>query len=105
MRRSLLIAAALPPLAALLCSAPSARAAKVKVWHQHKPADFEKARLSHAVVSNEGTLRLSRRLKPFAGLEATHIWDLLEDKKGSLYAATGDAGKIYKVTPDGKSSV
>jgi WD40 repeat protein len=99
MRRYFLIAAA------LLLVAPATQAAKVKVWHQSKPADFDKAKLSHAVVSNEGTLRLSRRLKPFAGLEATHVWALLEDKKGNLFAATGDGGKVYKVTADGKTSV
>ena len=101
MRRSLLPAAA---LAALLLASPC-QAAKVKVWHQYKPAHFDKARLSHAVISSAGTLRLSRRLKPFAALEATHVWDLLEDKNGNLYAATGDAGKIYKITADGKVSV
>lgn len=100
MRRSLLTA-----LVSLLAAASPAPAAKVKVWHQHRPAHFEKATLRRAVVSNEGTLRLSRRLKPFAGLEATHVWDLAEDGKGNLYAATGDAGKVFKVTADGKVSV
>ena len=99
MRRYLLTAAA------LLLVVPASPAAKVKVWHQSRPADFDKAKLSHAVVSNEGTLRLSRRLKPFAGLEAAHVWALLEDTKGNLYAATGDGGKVYKVTADGKASV
>src|SRR5207248_4295189 len=65
----------------------------------------DKARLHRAVVSNEGTLRLSKQLKPFAGLEATHVWDVVEDKKGNLYAATGDGGKIYRVTPEGKVAV
>ena len=91
--------------AALFLLSPTTQAAKVKVWHQSKPADFDKAKLSHAVVSSEGTLRLSRRLRPFAGLEATHVWALLDDGKGNLYAATGDGGKVYKVTADGKVSV
>ena len=87
MRRSLLTAATLTVLLV-----PPARAAKVKVWHQFKPAHFDKAKFRHAVVSNEGTVRLSRRLQPFAGLEASHVWDLVEDKKGNLYAATGEGG-------------
>src|SRR3954470_7397775 len=100
MRRLLLSALAVT----LLCGSV-VQAAKVKVWHQHRPAHFDKARLRRAVVSNEGTLRLSKRLRPFAGLEATHVWDLVEDGKGNLYAATGDGGKVYKVTGDGKVSV
>ena len=41
-------------------------------------------------------------MKPLTGLDATHVWDVVEDKDGALLAATGDEGKIYKITPDGK---
>ena len=34
-----------------------------------------------------------------------YIWDLLLDKAGSLYVATGDHGEIYKVTTKGDHSV
>jgi hypothetical protein len=34
-----------------------------------------------------------------------YIWDLVLDKSGSLYVATGDHGEIYKVTPNGEHSV
>src|SRR5438132_4414574 len=91
--------------AVLLCLPSIGQAAKVKVWHHSAPAQFEKARLKHAVISSEGALRLSRQLKPLAALEATHVWDVVEDKSGNLFAATGDEGKIYKVTPPGKVSV
>src|SRR5947209_10350069 len=90
--------------ACLLAPAP-APAAKVKVWHHHTAAHHDKARLRHAVLSNEGALRLSRQLKPLAALEATHVWDVVEDKSGNLFAATGGEGKLYKITPEGKVSV
>ena len=97
--------------ATFLAAAPSScssaavgQAAKVKVWHQHTPAHYDKAQFKQAVVSSEGALRLSRQLKPLAGLDATHVWDVVEDKDGNLFVATGDEGKIYKVTPDGKVS-
>ncbi len=80
-------------------------AARVKVWHQHTPAHYEKAHLDHAVVSSDGVLRLARQLKPLANLEATHVWALIEDDQGNLIAATGDEGKIYKITADGQTSV
>ena len=57
------------------------QAAKVKVWHQQRPSNYEKAQLTHAVVSSEGTLRLSRRCQPLAGLDATHVWDVVEDAR------------------------
>jgi len=34
-----------------------------------------------------------------------YIWDLLLDKPGNLFVATGDHGEIYKVTPKGDHSI
>ncbi len=34
-----------------------------------------------------------------------YIWDLLLDKAGNLFVATGDHGEIYKVTPKGEHSL
>src|SRR6202011_428157 len=65
-------------------------AAKVKVWHHSTPANYEKARLRGLVVSSEGSLHLARQLKPLVALDATHIWDIVEDKSGNLFVATGD---------------
>jgi outer membrane protein assembly factor BamB len=101
MRRSLLAAA----VVLVVCFPVTVFAAKVKVWHQHTTGQYDKARFSHAVISSEGTLRLARQLKPLANLDATHVWDLAEDRDGNLFAATGDEGKVYKLTADGKTSV
>jgi hypothetical protein len=93
-------------LLAILAFTPSiVHAAKVKVWHHCTPGHHERAQLAGTVVTNEGALRLSRQLKPLAKLEAAHVWDLVEDRNGNLYAATGDEGRIYKVTPDGHATV
>jgi hypothetical protein len=91
---------------AVMLLAPSLLpAAKVKVWYQHTPAQYDKAQLKQMVLSNEGVLRLSRQLRPLAGLDATHVWDMVEDREGNLFVATGDEGKIYKVSADGKPVV
>ena len=91
---------------AVLLLGPSALfAAKVKVWYQHTPAQYDKAQLKQIVPSNEGVLRLSRQLRPLAGLDAAHVWDMVEDRDGNLFVATGDEGKIYKVSADGKPVV
>ncbi len=94
-------------LAALLVPGlPSlAFASKVKVWHHHAAAHYDKARLGGAVVTSEGAVRLSRQLSPFAGLDATHVWAVVEDRGGNLIAATGDEGKVFKVAPDGKATL
>src|SRR5581483_10070125 len=80
-------------------------AARVKVWHHYQPSHFEKAQFKQAVITSEGALRLSRQLKPLANLDASHIWDVVEDKNGNLFVASGDDGKLFKVTADGKVNI
>ncbi len=92
-------------VALMLLSPSFLLAAKVKVWYQHTPAQYDKAQLKQMVLSNEGVLRLSRQLRPLAGLDAAHVWDMVEDRDGNLFVATGDEGKIYKVSADGKPVV
>jgi sugar lactone lactonase YvrE len=88
----------------LLLTAP-AHAGKVKTWHHHRPGDHERAALAGVVVGSEGTLRLSRELRPLAQLDAAHVWAVAEDRAGRLYAATGDEGRLYRVGQDGKATV
>jgi sugar lactone lactonase YvrE len=92
-------------LAALLLGAVACEAGKVKVWQQQTPAHYEKAQFKQAVVSNEGTVRLSRQLRPLAAIDASQVWDVAEDGAGNLYVATGNEGKLFKVAADGKVSL
>lgn len=89
----------------LLLTLDLAHASKVKVWHQYQQSHFEKAKFQNAVITSDGIIKLSRFVKPISGLDAANVWDLAEDKAGNVYAATGDEGKLYKITPDGKASV
>jgi hypothetical protein len=91
--------------ALILCVSATSQAAKVKVWHHHAPAHYDKAQLKQTVISSEGAVRLSRQLKPLAAVEATHVWDVVEDRNGNLFAATGNEGKIFKIAADGKVTV
>jgi hypothetical protein len=91
-------------VAVLLVAAP-ADAGKVKTWFHHVAADYDKAKFDKAVVTSEGTLRLARELRPFADLDAAHVWDIVEDAAGNLLVATGDDGKLFRVTADGKAKL
>ena len=83
----------------------AADASKVKLWQHHAPAHYDKAKLKDTVVSSEGVVRLARLLRPLGDFKADHVWDVVEDGKGNLYLATGDEGKIFKISPEGKSSL
>jgi sugar lactone lactonase YvrE len=79
------------------------QAARVKTWHHERPVDQDKAEIKFLVMSSEGTLRLSRRFRALTRIDATHVWSVIEDASGSLYAATGDEGKVYRIGADGKA--
>src|SRR6266478_2330887 len=92
-------------IVALLIAASPALAGKVKLWQTATPADYDRAALRATAVGSEGTVRLARRLTPLPGLDVDHVWDVVEDKDGNLFAATGDEGKVYKINPSGDISV
>lgn len=91
------------PVAWVLIAATSLQAAKLKTWQVNTSAAYVGARFDHTVVSNQGTIRLARLLKPVTAshIDATHIWDMVEDKEGNLILATGSEGKLIKLTPAG----
>src|SRR5262245_43644451 len=92
-------------LALMLAASADLCAGKVKTWHHHRPGDQERAEFQQVVMSSEGTLRLSRKLRPIAKLDAAHVWAVVEDHQGALYAATGDEGKLYRIAPNGTADV
>lgn len=87
---------------ALVVLASFSEAGKVKVWTQQGASGFEKAQFKGTLVTSEGAVKLARQLTPVPGLDASHVWDLVEDKAGNVFAATGDEGKVYKLDPAGK---
>ena len=50
-------------------------------------------------------LDLSWTSSEYFAPETKYIWDLILDKAGNLFVATGDHGEIYKVTPKGEHSL
>src|SRR5580704_10760171 len=82
----------------------AAFASKLKTWHVETHAQYADARFENTVVSDRGAVRLARLLHPLAStkIDAAQIWDMVEDKDGNLYLATGGDGKLLKVTPAGE---
>jgi hypothetical protein len=74
--------------------------AKLETWRQDTPAAFGKARREGVVVTDGGRVRLGQSLRPTSKLDAVRVWDLARTADGTLYAATGDAGKVFR--NDGK---
>src|SRR5262245_14006763 len=77
--------------------------AKVETWRQEGPTAFAKSHRQGVVISDTGRVRLGHAISPFAPLKADRVWDLARTGSGVVYAATGDAGKIFRREPGAKS--
>lgn len=77
-----------------------------QIWEQQKQKDFESGKPENVSISSQGELMLAPQLDTFfEGTKEIYIWCLAEDSKGNIYAGTGNGGKIYRITPEGESSL
>jgi len=73
--------------------------AKLETWRQEGAAAFVKHHRERVVVSDQGKARLSQALVPTSPIAAERVWDLARANDGSVYAATGDSGKVFRRGP------
>ena len=77
-----------------------------QIWEQQSQKDFESGKPENVSLSSKGELMLAPQLDTFfKDSKEVFIWCLAEDSKGNVYAGTGNAGKIYRITPEGESSL
>jgi sugar lactone lactonase YvrE len=90
-------------VAALLCLAPrAAGAAATRIWVSDSAADFSAGEARGVSVTVEGALVLSDGLERVDGIAEAAIFDAARDAAGNMYLATGDAGKVLRISPTGK---
>jgi len=70
--------------------------AKLETWRQETASAFNKGHRERVVVSDTGRIRLGQSLTPVGKIDAARVWDLARTSDGVLFAATGDAGKVYR---------
>ena len=77
-----------------------------QIWEQQHQKDFDSGKLENVSLSSKGELMLAPKLDTFfQDTKEIYVWCLAEDSKGNIYAGTGNRGKIYRITPDGQSSL
>ena len=77
-------------------------AATSTAWDLSGYSDFLKGRLSGLVLTADGSLKAGPGLRFTASLDQPALWNIASAPDGSIYAATGHRGKIFRVSPDGK---
>ena len=89
-------------LAAVL---PAALASGTAAWEMSSYNDFIRGRFQGVSLSREGRISLAPKVETVFVSDQPVIWALAEGPDGSLYAATGNRGRVFRIDPAGKSSV
>jgi len=76
-----------------------------RTWEQSKFEDFGKGTTNGVAIRSSGYLELAPTFKAIATTPSTYIWAIASDKSGNVYAATGSPARIYRISPDGQSTV
>ena len=74
-------------------------------WKETGYDEFEKGTARGIAIRSTGQIELAPAFKAIYTSPSSFIWSIAADKDGVVYAATGAPARVYRVTPDGKSSV
>lgn len=96
----LLVAASL-----VTAAGQAVHAAGARFWQVSTQADFLKGDVEGLSIDQHGRLVLGPAATPVGDSAAPFIWALLPAADGSLYAGTGNDGRVYKYARDGSRSV
>jgi hypothetical protein len=89
----------------VLAFAAAAAAEGTRLWKQTGYEDFERGTSRGVAIRSSGLLELAPVFKVVYTSPSTFIWRIAAEKDGTVYAATGAPARVYRVTPDGKSTV
>lgn len=92
---------------ALLIFAFTALAAAegTRLWKETGYEEFERGTARGIAIRSTGELELAPAFKMLYTSPSTFTWQITSDRDGVVYAATGAPARVYRITPDGKSSV
>lgn len=76
-----------------------------RTWEQSKFDDLVKGTPTGVAIRSSGGLELAPSFKLLYSTPSTYIWAVAADDAGNVYAATGSPARVYRVTPDGKSTI
>ncbi len=91
-------------IAALILST-SALAEGTRTWEQSKFDELTKGTAKGIALRSEGGLELAPAFKSLATTPSTYIWSIASDSSGNVYAAAGSPARVYRITPEGQSTV
>src|SRR5436305_2318940 len=76
-----------------------------RTWEQSKFDELVKGTQTGLASRSPGGLALAPSFTLLYATPSTYIWALAADDAGNVYAATGSPARVYRITPDGKSTI
>lgn len=74
-------------------------------WRQSTYEEFLKGTAHGVAVRSDGRLELAPKFTLLADADASYLWSVRLDPKGTLYAAGGSPGKVFRFDANAKPSV
>ncbi|HKE26721.1 MAG TPA: hypothetical protein VKB88_30420 [Bryobacteraceae bacterium] len=90
---------------ALILAAPALFASGTTAWEMNSYSDFIRGRFQGISLSREGRISLAPKFDTVFTSDQPVIWSVAEAPDGSLYAATGNRGRVYRIDKTGKSTL
>jgi hypothetical protein len=90
---------------ATVFTAPAMLASGTTVWEMNSYTDFVRGRFQGVSLSRDGRLSLAPKLDTVFSSDQPVIWSVAQGPDGSLYAATGHRGRVYRIDRTGKSTL
>jgi WD40 repeat protein len=76
-----------------------------RTWEQSRFEDLTKGTATGVAIRSVGGIELAPAFKLLYATPSTYIWAVTADDAGNVYAATGAPARVYRITPDGKSTI
>jgi hypothetical protein len=76
-----------------------------RTWEQSKFDELTKGTAKGIALRSEGGLELAPAFRALATTPSTYIWSIASDSAGNIYAAAGSPARVYRITPDGQSTI
>jgi outer membrane protein assembly factor BamB len=89
----------------VLLSFTALQAVSSRTWRQRELADFKTGEPRGVSLSADGAIRLSPPLEILYETPQPYVWALANDASGTIYAAGGNQGTIYRITASGEAEV
>ncbi len=76
-----------------------------ETWEMDSYNDFVHGHFAGISLSREGRLSLAPKFDTVFSSDQPMIWSVAQASDGSLYAGTGNRGRLYRIDPAGKSTL